>query len=865
MPDSLSQKGGGENLKRYWAKRNFKVTPEPRGAVARGGHNRFVVQKHAARRLHYDFRLELGGTLKSWAVAKGPSLDPSDKRLAVHVEDHPLDYADFEGTIPEGEYGGGTVMVWDRGTWEPLGDPAEGLAAGHLKFELRGEKLRGRWVLVRMGGRARSERTDNWLLIKERDQAARPGDGTSLIDDENRSAATGRSMEEIAASGDRVWTAGRERTRESAKARKAKRRAAGTRTSRKGRTAKSHRLADFVPPELPTLVDRPPDGPEWLHEIKLDGYRMLCRVDRGRVHFLTRTGQDWTDRFPALAKSRLDVDSALIDGEIVSVDERGVSNFQTLQEVLSKGRDAALRFYAFDLLRLDGTNLQSSGLEIRKARLKKLLDQNREGAPGFVLSEHIDGRGEQVFEKACRLSLEGIVSKRRDAAYRPGRSTDWVKTKCGARQEFVIGGFTEHSKETRSIGALLIGYYEDGDFRYAGRVGTGFTSTTRRTLRRQLEPLRRRTAPFQSTPAATRRGAIWVEPRLVAEIAYSNWTRDGVLRHPSFQGLRADKPASAVTREQAKSMSDATTQRRTVRADRSVTVAGIVLTHPDRVLYEAQGLTKRDLAEYYVSVADAMLPHLKGRPLSLVRCPVGQGKSCFYQKHPGASAPKALRRVQIREKSGTHEYVVADDVAGLVALVQMGVLEVHPWGSRADDVERPDRIIFDLDPAPDVNWTRVVDAAAALRDRLKELGLESFLKTTGGKGLHVVAPIRPGREWPEVKTFCKAVVTAMERDEPDAYTTNMSKRERDGRIFLDYLRNDRGSTAIAPFSTRARPGAPVATPLFWRELGPKLDPRKYNVLTVPGRLKALKSDPWAEMLETRQQISAKALAAVGMK
>ena len=865
MASPSGRKGGSEDLKRYWAKRNFRVTPEPRGAVAKGSHNRFVVQKHAARRLHYDFRLELAGTLKSWALAKGPSLDPRDKRLAVHVEDHPLDYADFEGIIPEGEYGGGTVMVWDRGTWEPIGDPMEGYSAGHLKFELHGEKLKGRWVLVRMGGRARSERRDNWLLIKERDQAARPGDGTSLLDKEDRSVATGRSMEEIAASGDRVWTARGGRTRESAKARKPAARAAETRMSRKNRAAKPHRLSDFVPPELPTLVDRPPEGAEWLHEIKLDGYRMLCRVERGRVHFLTRTGQDWTDRFPALAKSRLDVDSALIDGEIVAVDKNGGSNFQALQEALSNGQAKALRFFAFDLLHLNGTDLRSAGLEVRKVRLKGLLDRNREGAPDFVLNEHIDGRGAKVFENACHLSLEGIVSKRRNSPYRPGRSTDWVKTKCGARQEFVIGGFTEHAKEKRSIGALLIGYYEDGDFRYAGRVGTGFTSTSRRALRRQLEPLRRRTAPFQLTTSATRRGAIWVEPRLVAEIAYSNWTRDGVLRHPSFQGLRADKPANAVSREKVKSVSDATTPRRSAQASRTVTVAGIVLTHPDRVLYESQGLTKRDLAEYYATVADAMLPHVEGRPLGLVRCPVGQGKSCFYQKHPGASAPKALRRVQIREKSGTDEYLVVDDVAGLIALVQMGVLEVHPWGSRAEDVERPDRIIFDLDPAPDVSWTRVVDAAAALRDRLKELGLESFLKTTGGKGLHVVAPLKPDRHWPEVKAFCKAVVTAMERDVPDAYTTIMSKRERDGRIFLDYLRNDRGATAIAPFSTRARPGAPVAMPLSWRELGPDLDPQEYNVLTVPGRLKARKSDPWSEMLKSRQKISAKALAAVGMK
>ena len=844
---------GAGALARYRAKRDFKFTSEPQGGRATAQRNSFVVQKHAASRLHYDFRLELDGTMKSWAVTRGPSVDPADKRLAVHVEDHPIDYAGFEGIIPKGQYGGGTVMIWDRGTWEPMEDPEKGYASGKLKFALHGDKLKGGWTLVRMGGRARSERADNWLLIKERDAEARPGRGDSLLEEDTRSVTTGRSMDEIAAKADRVWT----RDGEQKPPADLKKKASG----KKGAS-----LPQFVAPQLATLVDRPPEGPDWLHEIKLDGYRMLCRVADGRMSFLTRTGQNWTQRFPILAKSRIAAATALIDGEIVAVDKNGFSNFGTLQQALSDGNDQDLQFHAFDLLHLDGIDLRKEPLETRKARLKTLLSSGKQSASRLAFNEHIDGRGKDVFAKACALSLEGIVSKRRDAPYRPGRGDDWLKTKCGARQEFVIGGFTEHSKSPGSIGALLIGHYQEGALVYSGRVGTGFDAKARKDLRHQLDPLRRRAAPFASTPAATRRGAIWVEPRRVAEIAYSNWTRDGILRHPSFQGLRTDKPPEAIVKEKAKAVAKASKPSNTARKKQGAgTVAGVVLTHPDRVLYPDQGLTKHDLAEYYVAVAEAMLPHLAGRPLSLVRCPEGAGAACFYQKHPGNSAPKALRRIKIEEGSGTHEYVVADDVGALVALVQMGVLEIHPWGSREDNLERPDRIIFDFDPAPDVPWSRVVSAAGEMRARLESLGLKSFLKATGGKGLHVVAPIAPREAWPEVKAFTKAVAGVMERDAPRDYTTVMSKAERRGRIFIDYLRNDRGSTAIAPYSTRARAGAPVAAPLPWSALKASLEPGAYTVLTIPKRLKTLKADPWEEMAALRQAITAKAKTAVGLK
>jgi bifunctional non-homologous end joining protein LigD len=856
MAGPSARRASADALARYRAKRDFKITSEPQGGKATAQHNSFVVQKHAATRLHYDFRLELNGTMKSWAVTRGPSMDPADKRLAVHVEDHPIDYSGFEGIIPKGQYGGGTVMIWDRGTWEPLEDPEKGYAKGKLKFALHGDKLKGSWALVRMGGRARSERADNWLLIKERDGEARPGHGDVLLEEETRSVTTGRSMEEIAAKADRVWTRdGEQKPVAEPKEEKKK-------TGRK----KGKALPQFVAPQLATLVDQPPEGPEWLHEIKLDGYRLLCRIEGGRMRLLTRTEQNWTHRFPALAKSRIDAEEALIDGEVVAVDEKGFSNFGALQQALSDGDDRDLRFYAFDLLHLDGRDLRGEPLETRKARLKTLLSASKQSAPLFALSEHIEGRGKDVFENACALSLEGIVSKRRDVPYRPGRGDDWLKTKCGARQEFVIGGFTEHSKATRSVGALLIGHYEDGDLVYAGRVGTGFDAETRKTLWRELNALRRRSAPFASTPAATRRGAIWVEPRLVAEIAFANWTRDGILRHPSFQGLRKDKPAKTIVKEKAKPVAKASKAPVPSGKSRgSDTVAGVVLTHPDRVLYPDVGLTKHDLAEYYAAVADAMLPHLAGRPLSLVRCPEGAAAKCFYQKHPGHSAPKALRRIKIKESAGTHEYVVADDVSALVALVQMGVLEIHPWGSREDSLEKPDRIIFDFDPAPDVPWPRVIAAVADMRERLESLGLKSFLKTTGGKGLHVVAPIAPRDEWPEVKAFTKAVAVAIEHDAPRDYTTVMSKAERRGRIFIDYLRNDRGSTAIAPYSTRARAGATVATPLPWSALKPDLKPGAFTVLTMPERLTAMKADPWKEMAGLRQGLTAKAKAAVGLK
>lgn len=844
MARARSTAGGA--LAPYRAKRDFAKTPEPQGGGGTAPAGLFVVQKHAARRLHYDFRLALDGVLKSWAVAKGPSLDPAVRRLAVHVEDHPLAYAGFEGVIPQGEYGGGSVMVWDTGTWEPVGDARAGLAKGHLRFRLDGEKLKGEWTLVRMGGRAASD-GDNWLLVKRPDDHARPGDGDALLAAADRSVATGRSLEEIAAAADRVWTS-RPKATSPAPARRDPR-------PRGKRANASASLPDFVAPALPTLVARVPAGPEWLHEIKLDGYRVLCRVADRRVRFLTRTGQDWTRKFLSLAGALpAGLDDALIDGEIVVLDDDGTSSFGRLQEELSAGRDDRLVLFAFDLLFEEGEDLRGLPLVERKARLAMLLGPGA-GATGRVrLSEHVEGRGADVLHAACTMALEGIVSKRRQSAYRSGRGEDWVKTRCIARQEFVIGGYAALRNGRGGVGALLIGYYEDEALRYAGKVGTGFTAETRARLEARLATLRREGSPFASAvPAAARRAARWVEPRLVAEIAYTEWTRDGVLRHPSFQGLREDKPAADVTRDRAKS-APAPGTRRLARAPGGVEIAGVALTHPDRVLFAEQGLTKRDLAEYYAAVAARMLPHVRHRPLTLVRCPQGRARACFYQKHPGAAVPDVVKRVEVPESEGTGVQLMIDDLRGLIALVQIGVLEFHVWGARVEALERPDRVVFDLDPDPTVDWPRVVEAARELRARLAGMKLTSFVKTTGGKGLHVVVPIAPVAPWAEVKAFAQSVARAMAQEAPHAYTTNMRKAERKGRIFIDYLRNERGATAVAPYSTRARPGAGVATPIDWRELSASLDPRAFNVRTVPARLSRRRRDPWQEMDALRQAL-----------
>lgn len=833
-------------LAEYRRKRTFSRTPEPAGkkpAARRKARSLFVVQKHAASRLHYDFRLESEGVLKSWAVPKGPSLDPADKRLAVEVEDHPLEYGEFEGTIPEGEYGGGRVLLWDRGDWEPEGSAAEGLRRGRLKFRLNGEKLHGGWTLVRMG-KDDSGGKPNWLLIKEKDTDARPGDITR---ERPESVASGRDIEEIGSGKDRVWRSNRSES---------------PRVAPPKRRARKRRLPEFVAPQLATLVSEAPRGEEWVHEIKLDGYRVLAATAGGEARLMTRKGLDWTDRFSAVAAAvaELPVESALLDGEVVALDADGRSSFQALQQAIGSDPDS-LVFFVFDLLEHDGKDLRARPLTERKAVLAKLLPATSDT---LRLSDHLAGQGDKFFAEACRLGVEGVVSKLARAPYRSGRSRDWLKTKCIARQEFVIGGFTDPQGTRSGLGALLVGVHEGKNLRYAGKVGTGFDRRSLAELMNRMRPLERKTPPFADPPrGAPARGAHWVEPRVVAEIAFTEWTADGLLRHPSFQGLRDDKPAAEVKRETPRradapavssSRRSAAKPARAKSAADEAAVAGVPLSNPGRVLFPEMGLTKLGLARYYEAVAERILPHIVDRPLTLVRCPQGRAKQCFYQKHLREDAPAALGRVEIREESGDKEpYVYVRDLEGIVSLVQLGVLELHGWGSRADDVERPDRLIFDLDPDSGLEWSAVVAAAQELRERLDAAGLRSWVQTTGGKGVHVIAPIVRRRSWNDVKPFCRAIAESMVADSPERYVSKASKAARRGKVFIDWLRNGRGATAIVPYSSRAREGATVATPIDWREL-PKVSPADFDVATVPRRL-VRRKDPWSEFFAVRQSLT----------
>jgi bifunctional non-homologous end joining protein LigD len=856
-------------LARYRAKRSFDKTPEPDDkSRSRAGGSGFIVQKHAASHLHYDFRLEMDGVLKSWACVKGPSLDPADRRLAVHVEDHPVAYGTFEGTIPKGQYGGGTVMLWDRGTWEPLDDPRKGLRDGRLKFTLEGERMKGGWMLVRMGGHAQERGKDNWLLIKEKDKYAKPGHGTSLVEKSLTSVSTDRTMDEIAsAKKANVWQSNRAGKAESEPAsKKAAARKTATRkvspsfdpASIEG--ARKGKMPDFVPPTLATLVEKPPSGSNWIHEIKIDGYRIFARRQGGKVKLLTRTGIDWTGRFGTLADdvAKLPGGDLALDGEIAVIDAKGHSGFGALQDALSHGHQDAMRYILFDLLYADGHDLRGARLLDRKTALKNLIGDKKNSL--LTYSEHFEAPGSDVFHHACSLSLEGIISKRGDQSYVEGRTRDWVKSKCVARQEFVIAGFTD-STVHRGLGALALGYYDDETLRYAGRVGTGFNVQTAQDLAKRLKPLVIDHVLIEKLPAAAKRGVHWVSPELVCEIEFLNWTSDGVLRHPSFQGLREDKPAKNVTRDKAVKPSakkaanepQAKAPKKPVAKGKTGNeVAGVTISHPDRVVFPDIGVTKYQLAEYYRSVADWMLPHVANRPLSLLRCPSGVS-ACFFQKH-FETGMKGIDRLPIKEKSGTRDYLVIRDTKDLVTLAQEGIIEIHPWGAKADDPDKPDQIIFDFDPAPDLKFDTVVDAARTMREYLDEMGLQSVVKTTGGKGLHVITPLRRGIAWKDLKDFTRKVAANFVTAAPGQFTDTSIKAKRTGKIFLDYLRNDRGSTAVAPYCVRARAGAPVSMPVDWKEIKHGLDPMKYNINTVPKLLAARKSDPWDGMTAPKQTL-----------
>jgi bifunctional non-homologous end joining protein LigD len=886
-------------LDEYNAKRDFKKTPEPKGKRAKGQGFSFCIQKHDATRLHYDFRLELDGVLKSWAVTKGPSLVPGEKRLAVHTEDHPLDYGDFEGTIPKGEYGGGTVLLWDRGRWEPEEDPHRGLAKGHLKFRLKGEKLGGSWHLVRMRQRPR-ERQEGWLLFKSEDEAARTPEEQDILEEMPLSVKTRRSLEEIAADAtSAVWRSnrgsGEEEPRPEPKASRASKAAKSeakpasppARSSRKGqksdakpkraqprvarvaatktapsrsRAGKKAAMPAEIAPCLATLVEEVPKGEQWLHEIKWDGYRLVAFIKRGKAQLKTRNGHDWTHRFPTIAKAlaALPVETAIVDGEAVVEDEKGLSNFSALQDALSEGRaaDKAV-FYAFDLLHQDGFDLRGLPLGDRKQRLAEVVPPGRQGA--LRLSEHIDADGETMVRNACRLGLEGVISKGRDRPYRSGRNGDWLKIKCTQRQEFVICGFTPSTALTRAVGSLVLGYFENGRLMHAGRTGTGFTATSAREVWTRLQPLRVNKPPFADPlNALQKRDALWVKPELVAEVEFRGWTADRHVRHAAFKGLREDKPPTDIVREMTgadpsqQQPSTRTKGKGQARGSGQVVVAGVPLTHPDRILWEEQGVTKQGLAEFYEEIVEWLLPHVIHRPLALVRCPSGAQKGCFFQKHSWAGLSDFILRDTVRDEKGEEEVLLVENIGGLVALVQAGVLEIHPWGATIDDIEHPDRIVMDLDPGEGVDWPTIIAAAREVRERLSVVGLESFVKTTGGKGVHVVVPLTPKAGWDEVKGFARDLSESMEADSPHRYISKATKKARSGLIYVDYLRNGRGATAIAAYSTRARAGAPVSVPLAWDELSPAIKPNHFNVANLPARLERMKRDPWAQLFKEEQ-------------
>ena len=822
-------------LETYRRKRNFKATAEPKGGKPlESGSNIFVVQKHDATRLHYDFRLALDGVLKSWAVTRGPSLNPGEKRLAVAVEDHPLEYADFEGTIAEGEYGGGSVIVWDRGVWTPIGDPRRGLNKGHLEFELEGKKLNGRWHLVRMRPKPREKR-ENWLLIKGDDEYARPAQEPDILEERPESVKTGRSIDDLTgeAPGWSSKTGKIERPDERAARSKP---TAADLSAIEG--AEMAPMPGFVEPMLAALAKTPPGGDRWLHEVKFDGYRLQAQIEDGRVTLWTRSGLDWTEKFagPVLdALHGLPARNVLLDGELVVENASGVSEFSLLQADLSEGRRDRFVYYPFDCLYLDGYDLREAALIRRKEALSRLVGP---GGGAVRFSTHFEEDGRLVLQRACALGLEGIISKVSRSAYASGRGKSWIKCKCSSRQEFVIAGYVPSTTGRKAVGSLSLGVYEGDKLRYAGRVGTGFSSEVAEALYTRLEAMRVPSSPFAARLSANEaRHVRYVRPELAAEVDFRGWTADGLVRQASFQGLRDDKPAREIVREQ--------TMAATVAPERPKT--SVELTHPDRVYWPDAGVTKEGLADYYADAWPYMKPFITGRALALLRCPDGIDGQTFFQKH----AWKGLNRniALVKDPKEPEALISVRDFDGLMALVQSAALEIHPWGSTVTDWERPDMIVMDLDPGEDVEWTAVIEAAAEVRSRLQSAGLAAFVKTSGGKGLHVVSPVKPKAEWPAVKAFTKSIADAMAADSPGRYVSTIPKARRHGKILIDYLRNQRGMTAVAAYSTRARAGAAVSMPLGWDELAPEIGPAYFTVRNAPTRLASLAADPWADFRE----------------
>ncbi len=858
-------------LSTYRRKRDFTKTAEPSGAlpVKSSKQLRYVIQKHAARRLHYDLRLELGGVFKSWAVTRGPSLTPQDKRLAVEVEDHPLDYGDFEGTIPQGQYGGGTVQLWDRGYWQPLGDLSADaqLRKGELKFLLAGERLKGSWVIVRMKNDRDGGKRTNWLLIKHRDEFARDAAATQKMIAEDASVASGRPMSDIAAGKGRAPKPFMLDSRKLARAdaqwnsNRSEEPAAVVKPAAKSRKSSAKKSAakvpDFIEPELAKLVERPPSGNEWAHEAKLDGYRIQLRVADNEATLKTRKGLDWTDKFQPIAALASKFPDCIIDGEVAALDANGAPDFSALQAALSEGNVDDLVLFAFDLLHLAGTDVRDQPLRERKALLKKLLESQRLRANSLIrYVDHFEAPAHAVLESACRMNLEGIISKRVDAPYRSGRVGDWTKAKCRAGHEVVIGGWTREAGQLRS---LLVGVHRDSQLVAVGRVGTGFGREKAQMLMKRLKPLASDKSPFTG-PNAPRGGrdVQWVKPQLVAEIEFAGWTGSGNVRQAAFKGLREDKPAREVVAERPAAAEETVMKKPapkrsgTTRTEPNV-VMGVPISKPDKALWpnadDGKPVTKLDLARYFESIGEWMMRHIEGRPCSIIRAPDGIDGQRFFQRHAmkGTSSLLTLTKVV-----GDHEpYLQIDRIEGLAALAQSAAVELHPWNCEPFQPEVPGRLVFDLDPSPEVSFDAVIAAARELQERLEALGLVTFCKTTGGKGLHVVTPLAPSKKsklrWPEAKAFAQAVCAQMAEDSPDRYLLNMAKKQRTGRIFLDYLRNDRLSTAVAPLSPRLREGAPISMPLRWPQVKSGLDPTRYTIRTAPALI--AKSKAWDDYCE----------------
>lgn len=869
-------------LERYAALRDFETTSEPdgRSPQPKGGRS-FVVQKHAARHLHYDLRLEHEGVLLSWAVPKGPSLNPRDKRLAVQVEAHPIDYRDFEGTIPAGQYGAGAVIVWDRGSWAPLSDPDEGLKKGHLDFALLGEKLRGRFHLVRTRGGDKP----TWLLMKQRDAWSDDDPQKSVVDAEPASVLSGRTVEEVReGSPDARGGTGSTSGRAASLARKAGGRTSVLRDARSSAGFTPGPMPTFgtIEPELATLVKDVPSSGPWIYELKYDGYRAMSWLEAGKVRIASRRGLDWTKRYGTIAAalSRVQVQNAIFDGEIAFVREDGGTDFQKLQDALaapSPSKDARLVYFVFDLLYLDGIDLRGAPLSLRRDKLRTVLAN--EALPLRVSGDVADGRA--FAREVCRMGLEGVIGKRTDLPYRPGRSTDWIKVKCDRRQELIVVGFTPQKDTGKGIGALLLGYYEGSDLRYAGKVGSGFSHATLKDISRRLKALVVTTPTVKPSPPL--RNVSWVKPELVAQVRFSDFTEDGLLRQSSFEGLRLDKLARDVHLEierspptlpsspPSPSLRAAETSRTSPRVAPPVKrnvgknssapeVDGVAISNADRVMDPNSGHTKLDLARYARDVADEMLPFIAKRPLMLQRCPMGIGPppagrirrktSCFMQKHPG----RGLERAEVEHARTTDdESIFVTNHRQLVLLAQHDTIELHGWGSRFPRWDRPDWIVLDLDPDEQLPFSHVTDSALEIRAALRTLRLECWVKTTGGKGLHVVVPIARRYDWPTVEAVARRIATLMAEAAPERYVATMSKRARKGKIFIDYLRNAEGATAVLPYSARGRPHLPVAMPIAWNDLR-SIDPPEFTIATVPKLLARRRGDPWKDLLATPQRL-----------